>query len=240
MASVHPALVVFVLSSYSLALLPTAGSVSPKVSLALYYEALCPFCSRFIVHSLPKIFADGLISIVDLHLLPFGNAQIGFNSSIACQHGPSECFFNTVEGCAINVWPDVRQHFSFVYCLENLILENKYDDWESCFQRTQLDPKALVDCYNSGRGQEIQLQYAAQTAALHPPHQYVPWMVVNGLPLYDDYDKFEAYVCKAFDGELPNACQGLTVKKPQHMARNKANAVCVMNDTGISSSAKNN
>ncbi|XP_020597854.1 gamma-interferon-inducible lysosomal thiol reductase-like isoform X3 [Phalaenopsis equestris] len=153
MAPVHRTLLLlFFASAFFLPLSTT--SATQKVSLALYYEALCPFCSRFIVLSLSKIFSDGLISIVDLRLVPYGNAVIGPNSTIICQHGPSECFLNTVEACAINSWSDVQKHFSFIYCVENLVIANKYSDWESCFQRTGLDPHPLVNCYNSGHGQE--------------------------------------------------------------------------------------
>lgn len=77
------------MASSSLLFLFVASSLcsvyASKVTLSLYYEALCPYCSNFMVNHLPKIFEDGLISIVDLELVPYGNARIGFNGSISCQ-----------------------------------------------------------------------------------------------------------------------------------------------------------
>ncbi|XP_062208868.1 gamma-interferon-responsive lysosomal thiol protein-like [Phragmites australis] len=69
---------------YSAAASPASGA---KVSLALYYESLCPYCSRFIVNHLAGIFDDGLIDVVDLRLVPYGNAHVGSNNEISCQHG---------------------------------------------------------------------------------------------------------------------------------------------------------
>lgn len=56
-----------------------------KVSLELYYESLCPYSANFIVNYLPKIFKDDLISIVDLNLVPWGNAKLRGNSTFDCQ-----------------------------------------------------------------------------------------------------------------------------------------------------------
>ncbi|KAJ0020952.1 hypothetical protein Pint_32476 [Pistacia integerrima] len=217
-----------------------------KVSLELYYETLCPYCSNFTVNYLNKLFQSGLISVTDLKLIPYGNAKIGPNNTISCQvfedddllsvvdlhlypwgnakirngtnttfdcqHGPSECLLNTVEACAIAIWPDVNEHFQFIYCVETLVYEHKYPEWETCFEKLGLDPKAISDCYTSGNGTELELKYAAETNSLEPPHQYVPWVVVDGQPLYEDYENFISYICKAYNGTaLPKACSNITL-----------------------------
>ena len=110
-------------------------SSSQKVTLSLYYEALCPFCAEFIVNRLPKIFETGLISSIDLQLVPWGNAAIRPDGTILChvldsscyvslalyiielghsiwlllcfQHGEAECALNAIHACAINAYPDV-------------------------------------------------------------------------------------------------------------------------------------
>uniref|UniRef100_A0A0D9VSY8 Saposin A-type domain-containing protein n=1 Tax=Leersia perrieri TaxID=77586 RepID=A0A0D9VSY8_9ORYZ len=189
---------------------PRAEAAAEKVPLALYYETLCPYCSRFIVNHLAGIFEDGLIAAVDLRLVPYGNAHVvGANNTITCQHGSQECFLNTVEACAIDAWPDLRVHFRFIYCVEELVVNHKQQEWESCFAKLNLDPKPVTDCYKSERGHQLSLKYGRQTDALQPPHKYVPWVVVDGQPLYEDYENFESYICKAYKGQPPKVCKGL-------------------------------
>ncbi|KAL0369651.1 UNVERIFIED_CONTAM: Gamma-interferon-inducible lysosomal thiol reductase [Sesamum angustifolium] len=178
-----------------------------KVSLGLYYESLCPYSASFIVDSLARIFSDGLIDIVDLNLVPWGNTKLYGNHTFKCQHGPNECLLNTVEACAIDVWPDVKAYFPFVYCVESLVYHHNYTYWDTCFEKLGLDASPVADCYSGERGRELELQYAAETNALDPPHRYVPWVVVDGQPLYDDYRDFVSYICKAYKGnDPPSAC----------------------------------
>ncbi|XP_059297721.1 gamma-interferon-responsive lysosomal thiol protein-like [Lycium ferocissimum] len=178
-------------------------SCDKKVSLALYYESLCPYCSNFIVNYLPKIFKNGIIDIVDLKLVPWGNTKLKANNTFKCQHGPVECFLDTVEACAIDAWPDLNDHFPFIYCVESLVYHKNYTHWETCFEKLNLKAKVIKDCVLGGRGKELELSYAAETNALQPPHKYVPWVVVDGQPLYDDYTDFISFICKAYKGTAP-------------------------------------
>ncbi|XP_057484606.1 gamma-interferon-responsive lysosomal thiol protein-like [Actinidia eriantha] len=128
---------------------------SDKVSLGLYYESLCPYSANFIINYLFKIFENGLISAVDLNLVPWGNARIHGNNTFSCQHGPPECLLNTIEACAIEAWPDLNKHFSFIYCVETLVYERKYPEWETCFDKLGLDPTPITECYSSSYGNEV-------------------------------------------------------------------------------------
>jgi hypothetical protein len=60
---------------------------SQKVNLSLYYETLCPSCATFIVNELAnKVFEEDFLSIINLRLVPYGNAQVQQpNNTIVCQ-----------------------------------------------------------------------------------------------------------------------------------------------------------
>ncbi|KFK43005.1 hypothetical protein AALP_AA1G067000 [Arabis alpina] len=210
-------------SEFSGISLPSSSSDSSKVSLGLYYESLCPYCSAFIVNHLVKLFEDDLISIVDLHLSPWGNTKLRpDNVTVVCQHGAFECFLDTVEACAIDAWPKLSDHFPFIFCIESLVTERKYDQWETCYEKLNLDSRPITDCLESGHGNKLQLQYAAETNALQPPHKYVPWVVVDGQPLYEDYEEFISYICKAYKGnKTPSVCAKYSSDKAIHRVKVK-------------------
>lgn len=68
-----------------LLIIPSYCNASEKVSVALYYETLCPYCADFIVNHLVKLFQNGLISIINLRLVPWGNAWLNSDGSFSCQ-----------------------------------------------------------------------------------------------------------------------------------------------------------
>ncbi|PRQ42849.1 putative gamma interferon inducible lysosomal thiol reductase GILT [Rosa chinensis] len=167
---------------------------SKKVNLSLYYETLCPSCASFIVNELAATLFDpegDLVSIVNLRLVPYGNAQVKApNKTIVCQ----------------------KRHFKFIHCLESKLIEGLHSSkeyaWESCCVKLEMDSDRLGKCYRSGYEKKLILENAKETDHLVPPHEYVPWVVVNGQPLKDDYLNFVRYVCNAYkDSPKPKACR---------------------------------
>ncbi|XP_030479737.1 gamma-interferon-responsive lysosomal thiol protein [Cannabis sativa] len=181
-----------------------------KVQVSLYYESLCPYCANFIVNHLVKLFQNGLISTVDLRLVPWGNASPNPDGSISCQHGVDECLLNTIEACTITVYPDVNRHFRFIHCVERLSLQNRHNEWQNCFQISGLGT-VPIDCYNIGYGNVIEHRYGNETAMLKPAHRFVPWVIVNNKPIQEDYINFMAYICKAYkETSKPEACNSVS------------------------------
>lgn len=46
-------------------------------------------------------------------------------------------------------------HFPLIYCIEKLVYEHEYPQWESCFDKLGLESKPVLKCYTSGRGNEV-------------------------------------------------------------------------------------
>ncbi|KAK6943193.1 Gamma interferon inducible lysosomal thiol reductase GILT [Dillenia turbinata] len=183
------------------------SSPSEKVNLTLYYETLCPYCANFIVGKLSTIFNNGIIDITNLRLVPWGNALMYENGSFQCQHGRDECILNIIEGCIVHSYPEPAEEYGFIKCIEDLTRNRTYDKWESCFQTTgSLTP--VADCLDSDLALQIAMQNNEETGFLNPPHEYVPWVIVNGTPILEDLENFTYYVCNAYKGNfLPNACE---------------------------------
>ncbi|XVE62076.1 hypothetical protein DITRI_Ditri06bG0090200 [Diplodiscus trichospermus] len=189
----------------------TSDSSSQNVNISIYYETLCLRCAKFIVNKLDDLFENGLISIINLRLVPWGDSYLNKSSNtIICKHGQDECQLNTIEACAIYVWPDVNKHYGLIYCIEFLAIEGRQKEWESCFDSLGLPQKHILDCYNGGKGRMLELAFANETAHLSPPHASTPWVVVNNQSIGNDLENFVAYICKAYKGEaVPKSCKSL-------------------------------
>lgn len=123
-----------------------------------------------------------------------------------CQHGPAECRLDRVIACATHLHPDRAAWLPFVLCLEGGRAAEREQRVDGCAAGAGLDADALLACAEGPQGAELERAAEAETAALIPQHKYVPWVVVNGIALMDDYPQLARYVCVAYTGQRPQAC----------------------------------
>ncbi|KAF5891440.1 glycogenin-1-like isoform X2, partial [Clarias magur] len=149
------------------------------VNVSLYYESLCPGCRQFLVLQLIPTFIM-LHDIMNVELVPYGNAeekQVGDKYEFTCQHGPDECLGNMLETCILNKVP---HSFFVVFCMEAAVDVVKAA--EACLSLYSPDTKFgdIMACVNGDEGNKLMHENAKKTAGLKPPHQYVPWITING------------------------------------------------------------
>lgn len=181
-----------------------------KVNVSLYYESLCPGCRQFLVLQLMPTFIM-LNDIMNLELVPYGNAQekqVGDKFEFTCQHGPDECLGNMIETCVMDKVPDAA--VAVIYCMEAAV--NVVKAVESClalFSPTTVFGDIMA-CVNGEEGNQLMHQNAKKTTSLQPPHQYVPWITINGEHSDDLQEKamnsLFKLVCSLYKGQAPAAC----------------------------------
>ena len=134
-----------------------------------------------------------------------------FSAPILCQHGDDECAGNNLEMCAVSLYPPTDSAAAamsmaqFVYCFE---IDNALNlaAAPGCAAYAGFDISALMTCFNdSARVQQLQQQFAAETAALGVAKLGVPWVLVNNATL-DDTTQFLQAVCAAWTGAKPAGC----------------------------------
>ena len=155
--------------------------------------------------------------MAEMTYVPYGNAQEVEDDDdpeyhFECQHGPSECRYNTIEGCALAKIPGPTQQFDFLQCIEQHD-ENRAADQDyaavtrDCAHHTHVDAAVLTTlqhCVTSPEGNDLDHAMAVKTQALDPPHQYVPYLVVNGV--HDETsqtaitESLFRYVCAVYTG----------------------------------------
>ncbi|GBF93956.1 hypothetical protein Rsub_06205 [Raphidocelis subcapitata] len=219
-------------------LLPAAASpplATDRVRVEFYGEALCPYCIKFTLEQLSSLFKNGLDRITELEYIPSGNARLGDDGTITCQHGPkvggrvlfnlaapwipaseaadSNCSsgsrdieLNRVLSCALAFAPNQYDWFPFVECLEGQADKLEDDELDVAALTTQcavhagILPSRVLACANGTLGDYLERHALERTASLVPPHRWVPWVVVNGVPLLDDFENVATFVCAAYGG----------------------------------------
>jgi interferon gamma-inducible protein 30 len=205
-----------------------SSGVDQKVVVELYYESQCPGCREMITTSFKDAFQkDGFLDMADVVFVPYGNAQEKDTESggyeFECQHGPSECVYNTIEVCALAKIECPKMAFQYIDCIER---SDESRDPEQDYYKVAMTCCKLVnipedtvsqmeECAVGAEGIQLEHEAALKTKALDPPHEYVPYVVVNG----EHEDNVENaiskslwdYICRSYLG--PNkspACKGVT------------------------------
>lgn len=122
--------------------------------------------------------------------------------------------------------------FPFVSCVEDAARSGAptLNVSTACAAQTGLDAEAIAGCYSGSRGTQLQLTAYYETMRLQPPHQWVPWVVVNGQPIYDDVENLATYVCVAYGNQpdKPAACSAVPAPERQQAAAATASRAAAM------------
>jgi interferon gamma-inducible protein 30 len=188
------------------------------VNVTLYEESLCPYCAQFIIGPLTQLFQNGLSDITNLTIVPYGNARV-IDGITRCQHGPDECILDRIEACVIDYYPDTHSWFSFISCVEQQPAESRLDLWPQCGVALGLDVIGIQNCADGEEGDKLEAKNRELTDSLDPRHRYVPWVTINGQPLYEDLDSLFRRICEAYKGlKKPDVCGtfGVEALLPNH------------------------
>ncbi|NWI69023.1 GILT reductase, partial [Todus mexicanus] len=206
------------------------------VELSLFYESLCPACREFLVK---QLFPTRLLlsnEALNITLVPYGNAEernVSGKWEFQCQHGPDECLGNMIETCLMHEAKDFNTYFPIIFCMEsgssvtkNLAASLFHPHFpRQCLQiyAPELDGDRIAACVQGPVGTALMHRNAQLTQALDPPHQYVPWILINGKHTDElqaqAEDSLLGLICRLYQGEKPKACGGSGAPKAQARCR---------------------
>jgi len=144
-----------------------------------------------------------------------------FNGTKLCQHGPDECYANSVEVCSTAVYPPTL-YSDFIYCFEesceydgadptNSTCNTTVAFLEGCASYAGIAAAPILECFDDAARRDLLDQDAARaTAALGTFKEGTPWVLLNGVPL-DDVNSLLEAICDAWsaqDGAMPPGCPG--------------------------------
>lgn len=151
-------------------------TVSTPQILSVYYEAKCIDSFRFFYNQLLPSYKK-LGDKIKIELVPSGNTYYYPDGTLACQHGPDECYRNIVEACHIfgnTSNNNMLQTLDFITCMFTLTPEK-------CAKDYQVNWNSLSACVNGPQGKKLELENRAKTDALNRYERYIPWVTLNGI-----------------------------------------------------------
>lgn len=186
---------------------PNSESVDEnKLTVSVYYEALCPDSRRFILEQLLPAY-ELIPDIINLDLVPYGKAstkQDNQEFTFSCQHGPTECLANKIHACAIKfITHDHLLQLRYIACMIN----DNYNPelaGKKCASELHVDYSPINNCSVSNVGSVLLKGYGERTKALEPGVTYIPTVELNG-----KHTKRQEEVLQNFFSEV---CKSLAIK----------------------------
>jgi len=158
-------------------------------------------------------------SIMNLTFYPYGNAketQQGGKWVFTCQHGASECLGNMIEACAIKYHQNsTAEWVNFISCCETSSQPVDKVGASCASKQGWTDySTGIMSCVNGKEGNDLMHSIAVATQSLQPPHQWTPWVVMNGKPLTESQldQSLTKLVCNAYQGTKPPGCKAISEK----------------------------
>ncbi|CAM1154137.1 IFI30 (predicted) [Pycnogonum litorale] len=94
----------------------------------------------------------------------------------------------------------------FMYCLDS---NSPVTSGEMCATKLRLSGiwDKISSCAKSSLGNKLTHMAAVKTNQLNPPHQWVPWIVIDGNAVeVGSIQAFVKAVCDKYEGKRPSAC----------------------------------
>ena len=113
-------------------------------------------------------------------VIPWGNAKMGADGTVTCQHGASECEGNKLQACAQAHNPNISVQMDLFRCM-GAAYPASVTDAQACAVAAGMDWASIEACYGGAEGTALIDSNYKRTAALNPPrqgtkneHAYVP------------------------------------------------------------------
>uniref|UniRef100_A0A8B9BBB9 Gamma-interferon-inducible lysosomal thiol reductase n=1 Tax=Anser brachyrhynchus TaxID=132585 RepID=A0A8B9BBB9_9AVES len=149
--------------------------------------------------------------------------KVGGKWQFQCQHGSEECLGNMIQACLMHEAENFTTYFPVIFCMESGTSATK--NLEACLQvyAPQLDAGRIAACVQGDLGTALMHRNAQLTEALDPPHEYVPWIVINGKHTDELEEQAQRsllrLVCQLYQGEKPEGCQSAAAPKPRAVCK---------------------
>ncbi|KAM3719786.1 GILT-like protein [Dirofilaria immitis] len=150
------------------------------IKLSLYYEALCPYCQRFIANHLGNIY-NQFRGLIELDMIPWGNSKLLQDGTIRCNHGPIECNANKLQSCVLE-YAKMKHALAFIICFERSLNDVGVESaLQYCSGFIRNHYGRIRRCYDSERGIHLQRKAFHRTMSATPNRiSEVPYLLING------------------------------------------------------------